>query len=48
MGVFHYEMEFTRKNGERIPARVSSSPILKDDKLDKVIHVMRNISDAKK
>lgn len=48
MGVFHYEMEFTRKNGERIPVRVSSSPILKDDKLDKVIHVMRNISDAKK
>ena len=48
MGVFQYEMEFTRKNGERIPVRVSSSPILKDNKLDKVIHVMRDISDVKK
>ena len=46
--VFTYEMEYLKKNGERIPARVSSSPIYKDDKLKGVIHIVRNISDLKK
>jgi len=46
--VFTYEMEYLKKNGERIPVSVSSSPIYKDDKLKGVIHIVRNISDLKK
>lgn len=46
--VFTYEMEYFKKNGERIPVRVSSSPIYKDDTLTGVIQIVRNISDLKK
>ncbi|KYC44643.1 MAG: sensory histidine kinase AtoS [Candidatus Methanofastidiosum methylothiophilum] len=46
--VLNYEMEFFKKNGERIPIRVSSSPIYKNDKLTGVIQIVRNISDLKK
>ena len=46
--VFTYEMEYFRKNGERIPVRVSSSPMYKGDKLIGVIQIIRNISDLKK
>jgi len=48
MEVFVYEMEYLKKNGGRIQVRVSSSPILKDGRLDGVIHIMRNISDIRK
>lgn len=48
MGVFFYEMEYLKKNGERIHVKVSSSPIIKDGKLEGIIHTMRNISDIKK
>ena len=46
--VFTYEMEYFKKDGERIPVKVSSSPIYKDDKLTGVIQIVRNISDLKK
>ncbi len=46
--VFTYEMEYLKKNGERIPVMVSSSPLYKGDKLKGVIHIVRNISDLKK
>ena len=46
--VFTYEMEYLKKNGERIPVRVSSSPMYKGDKLIGVIQIIRNISDLKK
>ncbi|NYT03445.1 MAG: PAS domain S-box protein [Candidatus Methanofastidiosa archaeon] len=46
--VFTYEMEYLKKNGERIPVRVSSSPLYKGDKLKGVIHIVRNISDLKR
>lgn len=48
MGVFLYEAEFIKKNGERVNVRVSSSPIIKNGKLEGFIHTMRNISDVKK
>ena len=46
--VFTYEMEYLKKNGEKIPVMVSSSPLYKGDKLKGVIHIVRNISDLKK
>jgi PAS domain S-box-containing protein len=46
--VFTYEMEYLKKNGEKIPVRVSSSPLYKGDKLKGVIHIVRNISDLKR
>jgi len=47
MGVFAYEMEYLKKGGGRISVQVNSSPILKNDKLDGVIHIVRNISNLK-
>ena len=47
MEVLVYEMEYLKKNGGRIPVQVSSSPILKNDRLDGVIHIVRNISNLK-
>jgi PAS domain S-box-containing protein len=48
MEVFFYEMEYLKKNGGRIPVWVSSSPLIKDGRLDGVIHIVRNISEIKK
>jgi len=48
MNVFFYEMEYIKKNGERIPVKVSSSPIIKDNGLEGFIHIVRNTSQVKK
>ncbi|HQK63468.1 MAG TPA: PAS domain S-box protein, partial [Methanofastidiosum sp.] len=48
MSVFFYEMEYIKKNGERIPVKVSSSPIIKDNGLEGFIHIVRNTSEVKK
>ena len=47
MEVFSYEMEYLKKGGGRIPVQVSSSPVLKNDRFDGVIHIVRNISNFK-
>ncbi|KYC52404.1 MAG: sensory histidine kinase AtoS [Candidatus Methanofastidiosum methylothiophilum] len=48
METLHYDMEYLKKDGKRLPVRVSSSPIIKDGKLEGVIHIVRNISEIKK
>ncbi len=45
--VLTYEIEYLKKNGEKIPVQVSSSPIYKNNNLECVIHIVKNISDIK-
>ncbi len=43
-----YKIDYTKKSGEKIPVIVSSSPIIKDGRVEGILHIARNTKDIKK
>jgi PAS domain S-box-containing protein len=44
---FLYEVNVIKRNGEKVPVEISSSPILKDGKVQSILLVIRDISERK-